>query len=312
MTEVDLTIPAILDRSREIAEPKAAAAASRVHAADQAETIAKRIKDPDAVRRALHEKLEGQRDFAAEYRSKFPSVRETGGPGRGHKTDDSTVAGFAAEDWCKSFGFHIRTVQRWLDLLEADKFASKEDAIRKRWWQLAELYQAANYSSESVEWYTPGKYLEAVREVLGEIDLDPASSAQANSTVSATEIFTEEDDGLSRQWYGNVFMNPPYGKTEKGGSLAGAFCQKAVHEFDAGNISACIILVNSLHSQGWQAPLYEHTICFVDHRIQFVSGDGEENKNPTFQNIFVYLGRDQEKFAEVFSRFGYVMRQVLQ
>jgi hypothetical protein len=68
--------------------------------------------------------------------------------------------------------------------------------------------------------------------------------------------------------------------------------------------------VNSLHSQSWQAALYDYPICFVDHRIQFVSGDGEKNKNPTFQNIFVYMGPEPGKFAAVFSRFGYVMKRM--
>jgi hypothetical protein len=38
-----------------------------------------------------------------------------------------------------------------------------------------------------------------------------------------------------------------------------------------------------------------------------VSGEGNEDENPTLQNMFVYLGRDERKFAEIFSRFGYVM-----
>jgi hypothetical protein len=99
----------------------------------------------------------------------------------------------------------------------------------------------------------------------------------------------------------------PYGRTADGSSLAGAFCMKAISEYESGNIESCIILVNSLHSQSWQAPLYDYPICLVDHRIRFVSGDGEQNKNPTFQNIFVYLGREVDKFATAFERFGYVL-----
>jgi hypothetical protein len=68
------------------------------------------------------------------------------------------------------------------------------------------------------------------------------------------------------------------------------FCNKAIAELDAGNIESAVLLVNSVHSQRWQSILYRYPICFIDHRIQFVSGDGEENKNPTFQNIMVYLG----------------------
>jgi hypothetical protein len=39
------------------------------------------------------------------------------------------------------------------------------------------------HSSESAEWFTPPRYIQAVREVLGGIDLDPASSRAASRIV---------------------------------------------------------------------------------------------------------------------------------
>ena len=294
-----------LDKNyRAVAERRASKAAADIHAAGLAEDIAERVKDPTALEGALIRKLEAQRDFAAQYQALFPD---------GIRADyrlASTGQGGTREDWCLSFGFAGRTVRRWCELVDADKYAAKQKAVIKKCWELAELWQAANFSSEHNEWYTPAKYIEAVREVLGDIDLDPASSAQANAVVRATEIFTQFDDGLAREWRGRIFMNPPYGRTPEHRSLAAAFCNKALVEFAAGNIEAGIILVNSLHSQSWQAPLYDHAVCFVDHRIHFVSADGQENENPTFQNILVYLGADIAKFARVFSPFGYVMQRV--
>ena len=167
----------------------------------------------------------------------------------------------------------------------------------------------ANYSSETNEWYTPVTYLQSVRDFLGEIDLDPASNAIANEAVQAKKIYTANDDGLALPWNGRVFVNPPYG-IEGGQSVAGQFCTKAIEEHAAGNASEVIILVNSVHSQKWQAPLYDYAVCFVDHRIKFVNGDGSENENPTFQNIFIYLGPHKEDFAASFSKFGYVMEKI--
>ncbi len=169
--------------------------------------------------------------------------------------------------------------------------------------------QPANYSSASVEWYTPALYVQAAREVLRQIDLDPASSPLANEIVKAESFFTADDLPLERDWAGKVFMNPPYG-IEGGQSMAGMFCNKAIAEYEAGRVSEAILLVNSVHSQNWQEPLFEHVVCLVDHRIKFIAGDGTENENPTFQNIFVYLGRDKRRFRNGFSQFGYVVERV--
>jgi hypothetical protein len=295
--------PATTDRARALAKAKAGKAAANYHAFDKAAEIAERVKDAKALEKALIGKLDAQRDFAAQYVALFPK-----GVNADYRGSDSTVR--SGDDFCLTFGINVRSVRRWCALLDPAKYVEQKNAILKRCWSLAEMGQAANFSSESIEWFTPARYIEGTREVFGEIDLDPASSAQANVVVRAAKFFSKKDDGLARDWFGHVFVNPPYGTTADGGSLAAAFCNKAIEQFTAGNIEACIILVNSLHSQSWQAPLFEYPFCLVDHRIQFVSADGEENKNPTFQNMFVYLGRDVDKFADVFSRFGYVVRKI--
>ena len=48
------------------------------------------------------------------------------------------------------------------------------------------------------EWYTPAEYIEAVRDVLKVIELDPASSSLANETVKAKRFYSKEDDGLNQ------------------------------------------------------------------------------------------------------------------
>jgi hypothetical protein len=52
-------------------------------------------------------------------------------------------------------------------------------------------------SSASAEWFTPACYIEAVRAVLGTIDLDPASCEEANRIVGATRYHTQESEGSS-------------------------------------------------------------------------------------------------------------------
>ena len=69
--------------------------------------------------------------------------------------------------------------------------------------------------SGNQEYYTDPKIIECARRVLGTIDLDPASNSLANATVNATTFFCKDDDGLSKDWIGNVFMNHPFSKGEK-------------------------------------------------------------------------------------------------
>ena len=44
----------------------------------------------------------------------------------------------------------------------------------------------------------------------GEIELDPASSVNANSVVQATKFFTWENNGLTQSWKSdNIYLYPP-------------------------------------------------------------------------------------------------------
>lgn len=274
-----------------------------IHTLEAAEKIAARAKDATALEAAVFGKLSAQRDFAAWYRAQHPHGSNQHGV--------ASAGNSSYEEDCERFGFSYRTVARWAErLLDEAGFQIEKHERMIKVWRILGMEQAANFSSESVEWYTPPRYIEAVRSVLGEIDLDPASSALANKTVGAKAFYALKDDGLAKAWRGRVFLNPPYGRTAAGDSMAAAFCGKAISEHRSGRVPECVILVNSVHSQAWQAPLYDFVICLVDHRIQFCAADGEENKSPTFQNLFAYLGPNEGRFSEVFGALGYVMKRM--
>lgn len=56
-------------------------------------------------------------------------------------------------------------------------------------------------------WLTPPSILEA----LGDFDLDPCAAIH-RPWDTARHHYTAEDDGLSRPWFGRIWLNPPYGK----------------------------------------------------------------------------------------------------
>ncbi len=62
---------------------------------------------------------------------------------------------------------------------------------------------------KSVEWYTPKWVFD---ELSVEFDLDPASPHDHETFVPAKTKYTVFDDGLSKPWFGRVWLNPPYGR----------------------------------------------------------------------------------------------------
>ena len=153
------------------------------------------------------------------------------------------------------------------------------------------------------EWYTPERFIEAARHVLGGIDLDPASSEIANRTVKAGKIFTAEDDGLAQDWpIGTIWMNPPYAQP-----LMGQFAEKFAAAIRKG--STGVVLVNNATETAWFQTIAAEcgAICFPKSRIRFVDQQGNESGAPLQGQAIFYCGPDIEAFAASFSQFGLVV-----
>lgn len=166
-------------------------------------------------------------------------------------------------------------------------------------------------SSESNEWYTPAEYVEMVRKCLGSIDLDPASCEYANEIVKAEKYYTLTDDGLDREWFGRVFVNPPYGRVEERdfASNQALWSARFCDSIQRREIDAGILLVSTSTSERWFAPLFDHIMCLTDHRIRFYRRDGEKS-SPVTGSAFIYYGDDEEAFIDCFSRFGPIIRRI--
>ena len=170
------------------------------------------------------------------------------------------------------------------------------------------------------EWYTPSKYIEAARAVMGGIDLDPASCEMANRTVKATRYYSLEDDGLSKEWHGNVWLNPPYGKdhsvcNEKRSTIR-IWVDKLLLDFASGNISQAIILVTSQTTAPWFHLLLDYPICLSDHNVRFRISEptsyrpGRMTQSHIFGCTFAYLGSNDHKFIDTFSEFGRIVKAI--
>jgi hypothetical protein len=163
----------------------------------------------------------------------------------------------------------------------------------------------ANFRStgaENNEWYTPTEHIELARQVLGEIDLDPASNAIAQQRVRATRFFTKDDDGLSLPWQGRVWLNPPYSR-----NLMSRFVDKLLSELDCGRVTEAIVLTNNTTDPIWFHRLSKAAAaqCFPRGRIKFLRPDGTTG-SPAQGQVFHFLGENVERFHEVFGELGFV------
>jgi len=164
------------------------------------------------------------------------------------------------------------------------------------------------HSSATPEWYTPREIVDAARDVLGFIELDPASCVEANLTVRAEQIYTAADDGLRQDWQAaSVWLNPPYGK-EAGKSLQGLWSHHLGNEYRARRVGAACLLVNAMTGNKWFAPLWAYPLCFLSSRVHFVAPAGSGLKDqPTHSSVVAYMGPQPETFAERFALLGHVV-----
>ena len=156
-------------------------------------------------------------------------------------------------------------------------------------------------NSGNNEWYTPKKYVDAARRVLGSIDLDPASCAYANETVQAERFYSVEDDGLTKEWRGRVWMNPPYNAES-----VVKFTENFVDEYEAGHINEGIVLVNNATETSWFVNMVNvaAAIVFPRGRIRYESST-RDSLAPLQGQAFLYFGENIEKFFDEFSEIGW-------
>lgn len=132
------------------------------------------------------------------------------------------------------------------------------------------------FSSATDEWATPQGFFDELNSVF-HFDLDAAATAQNHKCET---FYTREQDGLRQPWVGNVWCNPPYGRT------IGSWVQKASEE-NAKNNNLIVMLLPArtdtkwFHNYCYRKPNVE--IEFIKSRLKF----GESKNNAPFSSMLV-------------------------
>jgi hypothetical protein len=169
---------------------------------------------------------------------------------------------------------------------------------------VAEVARGGEYwrSTGSSEWHTPPHVLALARELMGTIDLDPASLALANLTVRATRFYTVADDGLAREWHGRVWLNPPFGRN------IGAWVAKMREGFSAGHVTEGLLLVPCCPETGWWELVADRPWCAPRGRLSYINPDDPDTGAAPKGHAIFYFGAREGRFVEVFRPLGRVYR----
>jgi ParB family chromosome partitioning protein len=282
-------------RPRDIAAFEPAQTFGRLAQLDADIVLWRKLKQWEKLDEAVSAKLAEQTEFLRNWSDR---VRPN------HRPESNAGAGYLSVAEAEAaWGFSQQDVSRWRKWLgDREAYAAR---IALGAYRAAGLEPAENHRAEGTgenEWFTPPEYIAAAREVMGGIDLDPASHTEAQRIVQALRFYSAENDGLVREWHGRVWLNPPYAQP-----LIAQFISKLVREFEDGGVSQAILLTHNYTDTTWfhNAEASAALLCFTRGRIRFIDIDGALCA-PTQGQAFFYFGHEVEKFRDVFSRFGFV------
>jgi phage N-6-adenine-methyltransferase len=145
-------------------------------------------------------------------------------------------------------------------------------------------------------WNTPK---EVIKDVLNffdnNIDLDPCSNSHENPNVPASNLFTDVDNGLTKQWnYPSVFMNHPYSESK----LWIPYAVEQHLRYD----NEMLLLIKMDVSTKWWCSVKDYPFLAYNRRLRF----GNSKSAAPFQSAMIYLGKRLDKFLDIFSKDGSV------
>ena len=289
----------------------------KVHAAREAEKRARRARDIEGLSAAIERKLTEQRTFVVWWDTKAERLQNSEiGNGRGRRSarHNAIATKLRPED----FGLSVGILSKWRTrLLDPQRFVETVAVMQEAARRLLECVDTAHVSQNSGEneWYTPAEYTDAARAVMGAIDLDPASTVEANAVVRAARIFTLSDNGLDQSWRGRIWLNPPYGENP-------LWFREIIRYWDAREIEQlCMLSPAWAFTTNAARPVIARSSAMLllhptpkfwgRHREGRIVEQGSEQLGVNHPHLILYMGHSPERFRKAFASFGTPMQLLL-
>lgn len=154
---------------------------------------------------------------------------------------------------------------------------------------------AVHYSSEADEWETPQPFFDVLNS---EFHFITDVCALPNS-AKCKHYFSPEDDGLSKNWNGSCWMNPPYGdEIEK-------WVKKAFESAKNGTLVVSLVPARTDTHWWWDYCRFGE-VRFIRGRLKF----GTASSGAPFPSAVVIFGRRQKvlwwEWHQLTARYGNV------
>ena len=133
---------------------------------------------------------------------------------------------------------------------------------------------SVHFSSKTDLWYTPQDFFKKYDDVY-KFETDVCAT---DDNAKCAKYYTEEMDGLSQEWRGVCWMNPPYGRT------IGKWMKKAYESSLSGTTVVCLVPART-DTNWWHDYAMKGDIEFIRGRLKF---GGSKNSAPFPSAVVVF------------------------
>jgi hypothetical protein len=184
---------------------------------------------------------------------------------------------------------------------------------------------------EDLELITPTELIQAANMVMGNIDLDPASSKAAQKFVQADQFFSPQQDGLNaQQWFGKVYLFPPSGcyffdkridkwKMTRASSPTlvsshAVWFRTLFKKWYADEVEQAIYFSNCPDMVRYEQKIFDFPVCFLKTVPRLIKNTSEGiGEHRTCTSFVVHLqpklnsSEATQRFIDIYEQFGRVI-----